>query len=270
MNGWYARRRGLLEHLESGLISLLDLAVHDWLCLKADYKTGVCIGSARMLYDLAQRREVSYRTIARSFAHLEAIGWIKRFRVQGEHANYPILISRFRVRDSVRDEKGVVSMKWFKVNAEKTSDWRKVVLEPVSDEDATTVNDDVPELSLSCQSSVSELSPSKEVKNSIREEDKKSSFRRKSGIPETFSLTDAMNRFAWDLGLKGQEEFDAFRDHHTANGSRFVDWEAAWRAWCRKAARIHAKGPTSPRLTGAYHGEPEKKYTQPKILRTDQ
>lgn len=267
--GWYPRRRGVLEHLESGLISLLDLAVHDWLCLKADYKTGVCIGSARMLYDLTQRREVSYRTIARSFAHLEAIGWIKRFRVQGEHANYPILISRFSVRDAVRDEKGAVSLRWLRVNAEKTSDWRKVVLEPVSDEDAVTVSDDVPELSLSCQSSVSELSPSKEVKNSIREEHKNSSFRRKSGIPESFSLTNAMNRFALDMGIDGKAEFDAFKDHHTANASRFADWEAAWRAWCRKAARIHSRDRANPRLSGAYHGEREKKYTQPKILRTE-
>ncbi|HEV2340252.1 MAG TPA: hypothetical protein VGS15_00470 [Candidatus Acidoferrales bacterium] len=103
-------------------------------------------------------------------------------------------------------------------------------------------------------------------------EKENNSFRTKRGkttFPESFSLSEDMNRFAWDLGLKGKEEFAAFRDFHTANASRFVDWEAAWRTWCRKAARIHAKGPKSPRLTGAYHGEPEKKYTQPKILRTE-
>jgi hypothetical protein len=34
--GFYKRRRGILEHLEAGRISLLDLAVHDYLNLKAN------------------------------------------------------------------------------------------------------------------------------------------------------------------------------------------------------------------------------------------
>ena len=38
--GFYKRRRGILEHLEAGRISLLDLAVHDLICLRANAVVG--------------------------------------------------------------------------------------------------------------------------------------------------------------------------------------------------------------------------------------
>jgi hypothetical protein len=50
--GWYPRRRGILEHLHSGRISLLDSAVHDFLCLTCNYRTGVvstCADKVRVL-----------------------------------------------------------------------------------------------------------------------------------------------------------------------------------------------------------------------------
>jgi hypothetical protein len=33
--GWYKRRRGILEHIESGSIDLLKSGIHDYLSLKA-------------------------------------------------------------------------------------------------------------------------------------------------------------------------------------------------------------------------------------------
>jgi hypothetical protein len=38
--------------------------------------------------------------------------------------------------------------------------------------------------------------------------------------------------------LDPAEEAERFRDHHTAKGSRFVDWNAAWRTWVRNAVRF--------------------------------
>jgi hypothetical protein len=99
--GFYKRRRGILEHLEAGTISLLDLAVHDYLNLKANLvmggnsslPAGVCKTSARAIQATCPA-QISEKAIQRSLAHLESIGWIKRWRVQGKYGNYPVLICR--------------------------------------------------------------------------------------------------------------------------------------------------------------------------------
>ena len=38
----------------------------------------------------------------------------------------------------------------------------------------------------------------------------------------------------------------AFRDHHSAKGSRFVDWDAAFRTWLRNAAKFSRGGAPPP------------------------
>src|SRR6202042_2778249 len=80
--GWYARRRGILEHLEAGTITLLDSGIHDWLCMIADYRTGLAIASSEKIIALCGN-SVEGRTIRRSLARLEALGWIKRWMVKG-------------------------------------------------------------------------------------------------------------------------------------------------------------------------------------------
>jgi len=121
--GFYKRRRGILEHLENGTIGLIDLAVHDYLCLKINairgsecsIPAGVCFTSAAAIYAVCPR-EVCERTIRRSLEHLEEIGWIKRWTIPGKHGNYPILVARAAVHD--------VSGKEYRVNADATTDWR--------------------------------------------------------------------------------------------------------------------------------------------------
>lgn len=78
--GWYPRRRGILEHLETGTVSLLDVAIHDFLCLIADHRTGVAWVSAEKLHALAGSG-INLRAVQRSLEKLEALSWIKRFRV---------------------------------------------------------------------------------------------------------------------------------------------------------------------------------------------
>jgi hypothetical protein len=122
--GWYPRRRGILEHLEHGTISLLDAAVHDFLCLIADYRTGVAWASAKKIHALAGSG-VTLRSVQRALERLESLGWIKRFLVCGKRGNYPTLIGRYFVRDA--------SLNWLSVNLERTSDWRDVQFDPVTD-----------------------------------------------------------------------------------------------------------------------------------------
>lgn len=133
--GWYPRRRGILEHLDNGTISLLDAAVHDFLCLIANYRTGVAIASADKIHALAGSG-ISFRAIQRSLAHLEEIAWIKRFRTHGQRGNYPVVIAKFHVI-SVTDDDADVSPRWMSVNIERTTDWRDVQFDTVTDASLT-------------------------------------------------------------------------------------------------------------------------------------
>jgi hypothetical protein len=157
--GWYARRRGILEHLESGKVTLVDSAVHDYLCLIADHKTGVCRASAEKIHVLAGAG-VSLRAIQRSLAKLEEIGWIKRFLVPGRRGNYHIAIARFFVREA--------SGTWLSVNLERTKDWREVQFDAVTDP------------SFSRQGGVTEVSPIQDSKN-LEVEERKNSKAVKTG-----------------------------------------------------------------------------------------
>jgi hypothetical protein len=124
-SGWYPRRRGILQHLDEGRISLLDLAVHDFLCLLADHKTGVAWASSEKIHALCPA-EINSRAIRRSLAKMEALGWLKRFCVRGRRGNYPILIARYFVRD--------VSGNWLSVNVARTTDLRNIQFDPVRDQ----------------------------------------------------------------------------------------------------------------------------------------
>ena len=122
--GFYKRRRGILEHLEAGEISLHDLAVHEFLCLRANpivgngsaVPPGVCFTSAAAICALCPR-EAEERRIRRSLQHLEEQGWIKRWMTPGRHGNYPVLVARLIVANSTGNE--------YRVNTEATTNWRQ-------------------------------------------------------------------------------------------------------------------------------------------------
>jgi hypothetical protein len=130
--GYYKRRRGILEHLEAGTIGLLDLAIHDYLNLKANLligadcsiPPGVCFTSAVAIHALCPK-EISERTVRRSLEYLEKIGWIKRWLRPGKRGNYAVLICRAGVHDMSGVE--------YRINGAATSDWRHPVLLPAAD-----------------------------------------------------------------------------------------------------------------------------------------
>lgn len=107
-----------------GIVSLVDVAVHDVLCLWADHETGICWASAEKIKALCPA-EISYKSVQRCLAKLERLGWIKRWLKRGCRGNYPTLVCRYFVRD--------VSMTWLQTSGEKTTDWRDVKFEPVHD-----------------------------------------------------------------------------------------------------------------------------------------
>jgi hypothetical protein len=146
--GFYKRRRGILEHIEAGTIDLLESGIHDYLSLKANLvigspcsiPVGVCFTSAPALHSYYRR--VSERTIQRCLEHLEAIGWLKTWKIPGKRGNYPALLCRASVHDLSGNE--------YRINGAKTTDWRKPVYEPVG------------EVSGSCPESVGNLSGHRE------------------------------------------------------------------------------------------------------------
>jgi hypothetical protein len=125
-------RCGVCEHLENGTISLLDLAVHVYLCLTANGQKGsgstippgIVFSSSRKIHALCPK-DISERAVRRSLEHLERIGWVRRWAVKGRRGNYPILLARFSVHD--------VSGNEWRVKAEDTTDWRDPVLIPAAD-----------------------------------------------------------------------------------------------------------------------------------------
>jgi hypothetical protein len=130
--GFYKRRRGILEHLESGRINLIDLAVHDYLNLKANLligsassiPPGICITSAAAIHAVCPG-QISERAIQRSLEHLEKIGWIKRWNVQGKRGNYPVLVCRGSVHDASGNE--------YRINGNETTDWHYPKWTPVGE-----------------------------------------------------------------------------------------------------------------------------------------
>ena len=167
---WYKRRRGIVEHLEAGTISLLDLAVHDYLNLKANLvighncsiPAGVCITSAAAIHATCPT-QISERAIQRSLEHMEKIGWIKRWTTRGKHGNYPVLVCRGTVHDLSGSE--------FRVNGTETTDWRQPVYVPVA------------EASASREIADAKLSPYREVENKEKRKQRKAKTAAKSTPP---------------------------------------------------------------------------------------
>lgn len=68
-----------------------------------------------------------------------------------------------------------------------------------------------------------------------REEiEKRRVSKRSQTIPNDFQLNESSLEYAKSRGLNGKE-FESFKNWHTAKGSMYKDWQAAWRTWCDKA-----------------------------------
>lgn len=61
-------------------------------------------------------------------------------------------------------------------------------------------------------------------------------------VPEDFQVTEQMELWATENSITAEEikqETPNFLDHHTAKGSRFLCWVAAWRTWMRNSKKFN-------------------------------
>lgn len=82
-----------------------------------------------------------------------------------------------------------------------------------------------------------------------------SQAKRKHQLPQDFVLT-AERSFALKAEApqaNPQAEFAQFCDHHRSRGNTMLDWDAAWRTWCRNAAKFGAKQRSSSGSTVLEH-----------------
>jgi len=172
-DGFYKRRRGVAEHIESRAISFLEDGIHDYLNLKANLvigngyslPAGVCLTSAAALH--AVDPSISERTYRRKLEHLAKIGWIKSWKIRGKHGNFPVILCRASVHDLSGNE--------YRVNGAETTDWRNPVYEPVR------------EVSTSCPRTDRELSADRELREVESGEKRKE---RKPRAAKTAAPTD--------------------------------------------------------------------------------
>lgn len=71
---------------------------------------------------------------------------------------------------------------------------------------------------------------------------------RKRRLPEDFAPNETGVKAAETAGLDLGREVQAFRDHHQAQGSSMLDWQAAWRTWVNKAVQF-GRGGKKPAAT---------------------
>lgn len=70
---------------------------------------------------------------------------------------------------------------------------------------------------------------------------------RKTRLPDDFTPDEVGRARAIEAGLSVDAELQKFRDHHEANGSLKLNWQAAWRTWVSKAVEFgSARKPAHP------------------------
>lgn len=120
-NGYIPKRRGVLEHLQDGRLTLLEYAAYDAMILLADKSSGMWWGSAKALAAICGAGDLTERQARHLLESLGQKGYIRRFATAGKRGNYPILVNKFEVTFGAR--------KGMRLNAERTSDWRNPVYE---------------------------------------------------------------------------------------------------------------------------------------------
>lgn len=82
--------------------------------------------------------------------------------------------------------------------------------------------------------------------------------RRKSSLPASWSPNENARTRCAAEGLDINHEVDMFKNHHTAKGSMFVSWDAAFVTWLGYAKKWGQPNGQKPRLVPAYVSPPER------------
>lgn len=87
-------------------------------------------------------------------------------------------------------------------------------------------------------------------------EKQKKNVTRSSTLPDDWQPNDTHREVAAKLpGILVSNEVENFRDHHRAKGSRFKDWDAAFRTWLRNAAKFASNRPAQASQAAAVREE---------------
>jgi hypothetical protein len=126
MGGFVQKRRGVLQHLSEGRITIGEYVVLDVLLMLADPRVGVWVGSA-VLLSLQFGGAVSVKVMRTVLGSLEAKGYIRwrPWHVQGSKSPHPFVIDKYLI--SAGKLKGRL------VKTSATTDWRKPVCYEVCD-----------------------------------------------------------------------------------------------------------------------------------------
>jgi len=133
VSGFVKIRRGILDHLLCGIISIFEFGIYVILHLQADYRTGVWTGSAPRLR-AAGPRGARMRDLQRALQRLGQIGFIRIFRIPGKRGNYHVLIHKFESTDTALIGR--------RLNAFKSSSWEELVFEACIDDDTDGADND--------------------------------------------------------------------------------------------------------------------------------
>lgn len=82
-------------------------------------------------------------------------------------------------------------------------------------------------------------------------------WRSEGGAPASILDSPALLSAALDAGMTtetARDEAHRFADHHAARDSRFADWPAAWRNWCRRHADF-SRNRGGPGSSGGPHAD---------------
>jgi hypothetical protein len=133
VSGFVKIRRGILDHLLSGIISIFEFGIYVILHLQADYRTGVWTGSAPRLRAAAPRG-ARMRDLQRALQRLGEIGFIRIFRTPGKRGNYYVLIHKYESTDA--------ALKGKRLNAFQSPSWQELVFEFCTDDDTDGADSD--------------------------------------------------------------------------------------------------------------------------------
>jgi len=127
-DGYTKVRNGIFEHLYTGKITPLDLALYIIILSQCDYETGVWFGSAKRLMDASHDActEHAARGFLRKFVRLK---WLKPFKNQSAHqATVTYLVDKFQA--TVGRHSGA------QVNASLTTDWKSPIFSSRESDDS--------------------------------------------------------------------------------------------------------------------------------------
>jgi uncharacterized protein YdaU (DUF1376 family) len=83
-------------------------------------------------------------------------------------------------------------------------------------------------------------------------QESKSGAKRATQLPSDFEPNDNNKTVAKELGVNLASQLLAFKDHHLAKGSRFLDWHRALNTWLRRSPDFaHTRKPVAPVTTGS-------------------